>query len=92
MVSFSIPPHFIKVKMACPVPIGTSILKKSCVPPRDDKEWDVAMAKFKKGLAKDPMYLKRVKISALAYVENLPHSKILETTLTQTTIQTGQSN
>jgi hypothetical protein len=70
VVSFSIPPHFIKVKMACPVPIGTSILKKSCVPPRDDKEWDVAMAKFKKGLAKDPMYLKRVKISALAYVES----------------------
>ena len=61
--------------MACPIPVGTSILSKKCVPPRDDKEWDEAMAKFKKGLQKDPMYLKRVKISALAAIKLLAHAQ-----------------
>jgi len=60
--------------MSCPVPIGTSILSKKCIPPRNDDEWDQAMAKFKQGLKTDPMYLKRVKISALAAIKLIQHA------------------
>ena len=60
--------------MSVPVPQGTVLLDKGTVPPADEDAMDEVFRDFKKRCAKDPMHLKRVKISTLAAIKMIVHA------------------
>lgn len=61
--------------MSCPVMIGTNLLD-NCRPAEiTDDDSRRKSKEFKERLAKDPMHLKRVRISALAAIRLITHAQ-----------------
>ena len=63
----------IQNEMAVPVPLGTVILSDKSAPPSDDEKNKMREI-AKRDLKTDPMYWKRVKVSALAAIKILTHA------------------